>query len=81
MFVCLGCGNTFIEPEYWEETHGLSSPPYEKISGSPCCGDAYAEAYRCDCCNDWITTDNYIKIGHDRYCENCYSIYELGEEN
>ena len=81
MYVCISCGNTFEEPKHWEEIHGLDSPPYEKFSGSPCCGEAYAEAYTCSECGDYITTENYIKIGLDRYCENCYIVYELGEEN
>jgi hypothetical protein len=81
MFVCLGCGGIFSEPKHWYETHGLSTPPYEEFSGSPCCSDAYTEAYTCSHCGDYITTENYIKINGDRYCENCYNIYELGDEN
>ena len=81
MFVCLECGNTFLEPKCWEETHGFDYGPFERFSGSPCCGEAYAEAHVCSKCSEWIKTKNYIRIGLDRYCEDCYTIYELGEEN
>lgn len=81
MFVCLECGSLFSEPKHWSETHGLDTPPYEECSGSPCCSGAYIEAYTCSYCGDYITTENYVKIDCDRYCENCYNIYELGDEN
>lgn len=81
MFVCLECNNIFESPIYWEERYGLDGPPYEQFSGSPCCREAYGEAHTCSECGEWIVTENYIKIGSDRYCENCYDIYELGEEN
>lgn len=80
MFICLYCGKIFSEPKHWEERHGFNYGPFEQFSGSPCCSDAYTEAHICSECGEWITTENYIKIGLDRYCENCYDVYELGEE-
>lgn len=79
MYVCLDCQKIFDDPEYWEEKHNLDTPPYEKLSGCPYCGGAYANAYECSHCGDWIV-DNYIKIGEKRYCQDCYCEYELGEE-
>lgn len=80
MYVCLECRNVFEEPKLYVETHGLDSPPYEHIYGSPCCNEAYTTAYKCGNCDNWITTDSYIKIEDERYCEDCYQSYELGDE-
>lgn len=81
MFICLCCGRTFEEPNRWEEQHGFDYGLFEKLSGCPYCGDGYAEAHKCDCCDEWITGD-YIKINSgERICENCYITYELGEED
>lgn len=43
MFKCEACGETFSVPERVIETHGLSSPPYEEYTVSPCCGSSYGE--------------------------------------
>ena len=81
MFVCLECGNLFEEPEHWEETHGLSTPPYEQWSGCPRCRNGYVETFRCNCCDEWIIDDTYIKTEDDkRYCFNCYRVMYLGDE-
>jgi hypothetical protein len=79
MYVCLECHTVFEDPKSWVETHGLDCGPYEQWSGCPHCGSAYTEAHRCSCCTEWIDGD-YIKINDNRYCENCYDKYELGEE-
>lgn len=80
MYICLDCFRCFDEPQYWKETHGLDSPPYEQMSGCQFCGGAYVEAYECDCCGEWIRGD-YIKTDNgERYCENCIRHYALGEE-
>lgn len=79
LFVCLECGEIFEEPVYWEETHGLDTPPYEQWSGCPYCKGCYTEAHRCDCCDEWIT-DDYIIVNENRYCQDCYRPVELGEE-
>ena len=79
LFVCLDCGRLFTEFRQWEETHGLTSGPYESFSGCPYCYGAYTEAHRCDNCDEWIT-DEYIKIDDKRYCSDCYQVFELGEE-
>lgn len=80
MLVCLECHAIFEEAEQWVERHGLDTPPYEVTYGCPYCGGAYVEAYKCDNCDEWITGD-YIKINCDRYCEECYTVYELGYED
>ena len=81
MFVCLECGHVFEEPKSYVETHGLDSPPYENSKGCPICCGAYVEAYRCNCCEEWID-DIYIKTDDDyRYCLNCYQVLHLGDED
>ena len=81
MFVCIECGHIFEEPQRWEETHGLDCGPYEQFSGCNICGGAYTEAYKCDSCNEWITTERYSKTKNgDRYCEECFTVFELGDE-
>lgn len=81
MFVCTECQEVFEEPIYWEERHGLDSPPYERFSGCPHCKGSYTEAHRCACCGDWITTETYVKTEDDkRYCEDCIYIEHLGDE-
>lgn len=80
VFVCIECGRTFETPDYWTETHGLDTPPYEEFSACPYCGSDYTEAKRCDCCDEWIS-DDYIKTEDGkRYCNNCIAHMELGEE-
>ena len=79
MYVCVECGCVFSEPDYWEETHGLDYGPYESWSGCPCCGGAYVETFKCDCCDEWIN-DDYIKIEDKRYCKDCCQSVELGKE-
>ena len=32
MFRCLRCGKEFEEPNTYEETHGLDTPPYERVA-------------------------------------------------
>ena len=82
LFVCCECGSTFSEPKLWQEDRGeyFGFPSYEHFLGSPCCESNYAEAHQCDSCGHWIT-DNYIKVEHKRYCEDCYEFIELGDED
>ena len=80
MFVCTECGEVFDEPYYWKEGHGFDYGPFEQWSGCPYCGGSYAEAYKCDCCDEWIT-GCYVKLKNgERICEECYTTYDLGEE-
>lgn len=81
LLVCIECGEIFDEPVYWEETHGLDTPPYEQWSGCPHCRGSYTEAYKCDCCDEWIRTERYFKTEEDkRYCDDCVRIMYLGDE-
>ena len=79
--VCLYCGNVFDEDELvsWEETHGLDVGPYEQWAGSPCCREAYVQAYICDECGEYINTETYVEIGDKKYCESCFVIKNLGD--
>jgi hypothetical protein len=71
----------FAEPEHFIDTHGLDTPPYEERDGCPACGGAYARTYECGCCGRYITGD-YVKVDDDeRYCEECYRVHELGDED
>ena len=78
--MCIECGSVFEDPKYYKETHGLDSPPYEHWSGCPYCGGNYTEAYKCDCCGEYIDCDYFQTDNGDRYCENCITHYKLGEE-
>ena len=81
MFICFDCGQIFEMPEQWQETHGFNRSPYEHFNGCPSCGGAYTKTYRCDCCDEWINGE-YIKTEHDkRFCRDCYSHMELGDED
>lgn len=81
MYVCLDCQKTFETPKYWMDRHGLDSPPYETWRGCPYCGGwSYINTIICDCCGEEVG-ESYIKTADNRiYCEECYVIYELGEE-
>lgn len=85
MFVCLGCGHVFSEDEVgiWEESRGeyWGFPCSETMSGCPRCKGDYVKTYQCDCCSEWIT-GQYIKTENgERICEDCYTVYELGDED
>lgn len=81
MFVCTNCGEVFEDPDCWEEGHGLDYGPFEQWSGCPACGESYVEAYKCDCCDEWIT-GRYIKTDNDqRICEDCYKVMDVGDED
>ena len=80
MFVCVECGTLFECPERFVETHNLDCPPYEEWDGCPRCAGAFIEAFRCHCCNEYIT-DSYIKTDDGKqYCTECYRERELEDE-
>ena len=80
-YICLDCNRTFKVPKHYVETHNFDTPPYEEYNGCPFCGGAYAEAYECDECGQYIT-GSYIKTKSGaRICENCYEIYDIGDED
>lgn len=81
MFVCVNCGYIFAEPDCWEETHGFNYGPFEEVSGCPECGEPYVEAYVCEGCNDYIDGPYIKTVDGARYCENCYTLMELGDED
>lgn len=81
MYVCVDCGLIFEQPKDYVETHNLDTPPYEEWSGCPKCAGYYTEAFSCDYCGEWID-DVYIKTDDDRrYCLNCYTVHNLGDED
>ena len=81
MYCCLECGAIFESPDYWEERHGLDYGPLEKWSGCPNCKGTYTKAHECGVCGHYINGE-YVKLNSgERICENCYTTYELGEEN
>ena len=80
MFACLNCGYTFETPRHWEEHHGLEHGTFEKWSGCPECGESYVETYRCEECGEWVAGP-YVKLSDGRrFCEECHTVYDLGEE-
>lgn len=82
MFVCIDCGRVFEDSIHWKENIGehFGFPAYEEFSGCPYCNGAYTEAYRCDCCEEWIVDDYYKTDDGQRYCEDCIRKIRLGDE-
>lgn len=85
MFICLECGHTFDDEEVlvWQEERGeyWGVPCFERESGCPNCKGDYTHTYRCSCCDEWIA-GKYIKLEDgERICENCYTTYEIGDED
>lgn len=77
MFICLECGNIFIEPKLYIETHGLDSPPYENFYGCPKCGGSFNDVPRCDICGQYIE-DEYITTNKgDIICDSCYIVHSI----
>jgi hypothetical protein len=81
MFVCLDCGRIFENPKHYRDSHGFDYGPYEQWDGCPSCGGAYAEAYECDECGRWITSEYIKTVSGQRICENCHRVVELGDED
>jgi hypothetical protein len=82
LFVSIDCGKMFPEPARWKEDRGeyFGFPTSEEFVGCPYCYGPHMEAHRCDCCDEWIV-DDYIKTEDGkRYCNNCITHMELGEE-
>lgn len=74
-YKCLECGNIFEEGEErtWREDYG------EELSGCPCCGGAYDEAYYCKECDSQFVEDEL----YEGYCFNCLAdsiTYDKGLE-
>ena len=77
MWVCVECGELFEEPEHYVEKHNLDSPPYEEWDGCPECAGTFVEAFRCDCCDEFITGDYFEIENGKKYCQECCRSYEL----
>lgn len=43
MFICRNCGELFVEPHVYCETHGFTDGLYERQSCCPCCGGDYVD--------------------------------------
>ena len=48
-FFCFGCDRIFDTPEYYDESHGLDNPPYERV---PICPECKSD--------DFITFDTMV---------------------
>ena len=84
MFICLECGFVFDEDDVatWKEDRGeyWGTPCYESVSGCPRCQGDYMKTYQCNCCENYID-GNYIKTSDGfRYCADCITHMELGDE-
>ena len=83
MFLCLECGALFENPRYYRDYHGecFGYPAYEEYNACPCCVGAFVETYECDGCGKWIT-DDYVELDDgSRYCEECYCVKSIGEDD
>ncbi len=72
MFICKNCDERFDEPKRIYESHGLDSPPYERLEVCPRCFDtSIIEAVECKHCGEWIAEDE------DEECPFCHGdLYE-----
>lgn len=71
-YICTDCGRTFDEPHEYEERHGFTHGPYEKLSCCPYCGGGYEEAVECHDCGEPIPKSEAVLAEEDYYlCENC----------
>lgn len=53
MYICLNCGEEFAHPRIYENRHSAFGVA-ERYRASPCCGDSFASAIRCDSCGALI---------------------------
>jgi transcription elongation factor Elf1 len=84
-FICLDCGHVFEECDVavWTESRGeyWGTPCREEVRGCPRCRGSYTKTYECDCCGHAIV-GVYVKLeSGERICENCYTEYEIGEDD
>lgn len=80
MYICIECREIFSDPKEYVNRHVPENYLYnERYTDCPYCGGAYVEAHKCDSCGEYIT-DKYIKVGDERFCEDCVLHYEIGEE-
>lgn len=89
-YKCLECGHIFEdgEQEEWEETHGLETPPYEKMSGCPLCKGSYEETVHCSVCggnflDEELTggvCEDCVEEMKDQYRYNPQKCYEISKD-
>lgn len=66
MWVCRDCGNVFRDCKVDWESHGLDTPPYEKINLCPnCLSSEISFAHKCECCGEY-SSRVYVS-----YCDDC----------
>ena len=83
-YQCHECDRSFEEPDIITETHGLDTPPYEKIAVCPYCKGYFEEMQECKICGEYFTEDELTS----GVCDDCiYShdtdielLYRLGNE-
>ena len=74
MFICNECGFVFDEPKEFYETHGLSTPPYEKWLLCPNCDETdFSEAIECSRCGE-LMSEKFAKSDDSLQplCDVCY---------
>lgn len=84
-YECHNCGRRFEEPDIITETHGLDSPPYEKIDVCPYCKGYFSEIHECKICGEHYTIDELTS----GVCDDCIYqhdtdielLYKLGNED
>jgi DNA-directed RNA polymerase subunit RPC12/RpoP len=75
-YECHNCGRRFEEPDIITETHGLDTPPYEKVAVCPYCHGYFEEMYQCEICGEWFT-DAELTSG---VCDECIYQYDTDVE-
>lgn len=74
MNVCLECGRLFDDEDIniSFESHGLDSPPYERIESCPYCNGNFIETMRCHYCGNWLIDSFFELPDYTASCSECF---------
>lgn len=80
-YICLDCGLEFDQPVLYYDILE-EDIPHRKYWGCPYCeGEAFTKALYCEECGALIQ-GSYVRLKNmDVYCEKCFTIYEIGDED
>ena len=78
MYKCADCLKSFSEPEYFEERHGLDTPPYERFA---CCPGCKSTDLMIDDLCDEESALKSVRIAAFERCSVAERIREIAEYN
>jgi len=81
LYICTDCGATFDEPKEVTETHGLETPPYEKLLVCPeCLSSDYDTAVMCGRCKTAVPSAGCYFVDNTHYCTKCFATLDLTDK-